>query len=187
MISAQPVSDGRDPRNLAAERPQRADCGLRHRSACDRSGPTVCRGARARARPQAHQPRLRRDIANIEYAQADILKLGSLGRSFDLIEPVGVLHHLRDWSQGWRVLLALLRPGGFMHVGLYSELARADIRAARAFIAERGARGEKIPMFGHTLQRRAFFEGQDFLTKFPDIIGGVSRAATSFSTPTSIM
>jgi len=49
-----------------------------------------------------------------------------------------VLHHLRDWAQGWRVLLTLLRPGGLMHVGLYSALARADIRAARAFIAERG-------------------------------------------------
>jgi len=77
-------------------------------------------------------------LSNITYAQADILKLGALGRAFDLIEVGGVLHHLRDWAQGWHVLLTLLRPGGFMHVGLYSALARADIRAARAFIAERG-------------------------------------------------
>jgi SAM-dependent methyltransferase/Tfp pilus assembly protein PilF len=76
-------------------------------------------------------------LANIEYAQADILKLGAIGRSFDLIESSGVLHHLADPAQGWRVLLSLLRPGGFMHIGLYSALARADIRAARAFIAER--------------------------------------------------
>ncbi len=77
-------------------------------------------------------------LRNIDYAQADILKLGSLGRSFDVIEASGVLHHLGDPAAGWRVLAALLRPGGFMHVGLYSALARADIRAARAFIAERG-------------------------------------------------
>jgi len=38
------------------------------------------------------------------------------------------------------VLLALLRPGGFMHLGLYSETARRDVIAARAFIAERGYR-----------------------------------------------
>ena len=76
--------------------------------------------------------------ANIEYAQADILKLGAIGRQFDLIESSGVLHHLADPAQGWRVLLGLLKPGGFMHIGLYSALARADIRAARAFIAERG-------------------------------------------------
>jgi SAM-dependent methyltransferase len=76
----------------------------------------------------------------IEYAQADILKLGSLERTFDLIEVSGVLHHLADPLAGWRVVLSLLRPGGFMHVGLYSELARRDIVAARAFIAERGYR-----------------------------------------------
>jgi hypothetical protein len=37
-------------------------------------------------------------------------------------------------------LLSLLRPSGEMRVGLYSEAARRDIVAARAFIAERGYR-----------------------------------------------
>ena len=78
-------------------------------------------------------------LANIEYAQADLLKLGLIGRSFDVIEASGVLHHLGDPLQGWRVLLSLLRPGGVMNIGLYSKLARdVDIRPARAFIAERG-------------------------------------------------
>jgi SAM-dependent methyltransferase len=76
----------------------------------------------------------------IEYAQADILKLGSIDRTFDLIDASGVLHHLADPLEGWRALLSLLRPGGFMRVGLYSELARRDVVAARAFIAERGYR-----------------------------------------------
>jgi tetratricopeptide (TPR) repeat protein/SAM-dependent methyltransferase len=77
-------------------------------------------------------------ISNIEYAQADILKLGSIGRTFDIIESVGVLHHLADPMAGWRVLLSLLRPGGLMFLGFYSELARREVVAARAFIAERG-------------------------------------------------
>jgi len=76
----------------------------------------------------------------IEYAQADILKLGSIERTFDLIDAAGVLHHLAEPMAGWRVLLALLRPGGFMRVGLYSELARREIVAARAFILARGYR-----------------------------------------------
>jgi len=50
------------------------------------------------------------------------------------------LHHLGDPIAGWRVLLGLLRPGGFMHMGLYSELARRDIVAARAVILEQGYR-----------------------------------------------
>jgi SAM-dependent methyltransferase len=78
--------------------------------------------------------------SRIEFAQADILELGSVNRSFDLIEVSGVLHHLADPLAGWRVLLSLLRSGGFMHVGLYSELARHDIAAARQFITNRGYR-----------------------------------------------
>ena len=77
-------------------------------------------------------------LTNIHYAQADILGLGELGQNFDLIESSGVLHHLADWARGWRVLVSLLRPGGLMNIGLYSASARTDIRAARAFIAQRG-------------------------------------------------
>src|SRR4029077_4778114 len=77
-------------------------------------------------------------LRNIEYVQADILKLEALGRSFDRVEAVGVLHHLAEPELGWRVLLSLLRPKGEMRVGLYSETARRDIAAVRAFIAERG-------------------------------------------------
>lgn len=68
----------------------------------------------------------------IAYAQADILEMQAGGRSFDLIESLGVLHHLADPFEGWRVLLELLRPGGVMLLGLYSETARRPVTAARA-------------------------------------------------------
>jgi SAM-dependent methyltransferase len=89
-----------------------------------------------------HAKRKSRALArdNIEYARADILNLASIARTFDFIEAGGVLHHLAEPFAGWRVLLSVLRPGGFMKVGLYSELARAHIKAARGFIAERGYR-----------------------------------------------
>ena len=77
-------------------------------------------------------------LGNITFGQADILELGNLGRSFDVIEAVGVLHHLRDPLAGWRILIGLLRPGEFMSVGLYSVLARQGVLAGRALIAERG-------------------------------------------------
>jgi tetratricopeptide (TPR) repeat protein/2-polyprenyl-3-methyl-5-hydroxy-6-metoxy-1,4-benzoquinol methylase len=77
-------------------------------------------------------------LANIEFGQADIVELGKLGRSFDVIESVGVLHHLGDPSEGWRNLISLLRPGGFMCIGLYSALARQGVSAAEALIASRG-------------------------------------------------
>jgi len=75
----------------------------------------------------------------IAYAQADILELEGSERRFDLIESLGVLHHLADPWAGWRALLSLLRPGGFMLLGLYSETARRPVLAARAHIAERAA------------------------------------------------
>ena len=90
----------------------------------------------------ARRKTLELGIGNIDYAQADIMELASTKRSFDVIESVGVLHHMADPEAGWRELCALLRPGGFMRVGLYSEAARRDIVAARKWIAERkGAAG----------------------------------------------
>ena len=77
-------------------------------------------------------------LSTIEYAQADIMMLGSLDRSFDVIESIGVLHHLADPLAGWRVLLSLLRPGGLMRLGFYSEAARRNIVLTRTFIAEQG-------------------------------------------------
>jgi 2-polyprenyl-3-methyl-5-hydroxy-6-metoxy-1,4-benzoquinol methylase len=74
----------------------------------------------------------------IEYAQADILRLASLERSFDVVDSSGVLHHMADPFEGWRILLTLLRPGGLMHLGLYSEAGRRDVWSARKFIADRG-------------------------------------------------
>jgi len=75
-------------------------------------------------------------LGNIDYARADILELGTIQRRFDVIESVGVLHHLADPMVGWRILTSLLRPGGFMRVGLYSHFARQWVVAAREFIAQ---------------------------------------------------
>ena len=64
---------------------------------------------------------------DLQFAQADLLDIAALGRSFDLIEASGVLHHLADPFAGWRALLSVLRPGGVMRLGFYSALARRDL------------------------------------------------------------
>lgn len=96
-------------------------------------------------------------LQNIEYAQADILKIGAIGRTFDRIEAVGVLHHLSDPQAGWRVLLSLLRPNGVMRLGLYSDAGRRVFADARALIAERGyhATPHDIRAFRQTIIRNA--------------------------------
>ena len=77
-------------------------------------------------------------LPNLRFAAADLLALGDLDQRFDLIESVGVLHHLDDPLRGWRALAGLLSPGGLMQVGLYSERGRSEVVAARALIAAEG-------------------------------------------------
>jgi SAM-dependent methyltransferase len=77
-------------------------------------------------------------VSNIEYRQADLVAPGSLPKPFDLIECSGVLHHLADPLAGWASLAALVKPGGFMRIGLYSELGRRHVLRARELIAREG-------------------------------------------------
>ena len=108
---------------------------------------------------------------SVAFMQADILDLGRLDRSFDVIECVGVLHHMEDPARGLGALSGLLRPNGLMKIGLYSEIARGAHRAARDLVRDHGyvATAEGIraarqhvlslpaPHPAHTLVERADF------------------------------
>lgn len=74
----------------------------------------------------------RYEAGNVEFMVADILDLDRLGRQFDIIECVGVLHHMADPWAGWRKLLGCLKPGGLMYIGIYSAVSRANILALRS-------------------------------------------------------
>ena len=80
----------------------------------------------------------RLDVGNIDFRQGDILGLAELDRRFHLIECTGVLNALNDPMVGWRVLNGLLRKGGLMKIGLYSETARRHVIAAQNFVTEQG-------------------------------------------------
>lgn len=77
-------------------------------------------------------------VTNVQFMQGDILELSKLNKRFHIIECVGVLHHMEDPMAGWRILTDLLVDGGLMSVGLYSELARKPIVAAREIIQNEG-------------------------------------------------
>jgi len=86
------------------------------------------------------------------------------------IDCSGVLHHMADPLEGWRILLTLLRPGGLMHLGFYSEAGRKDVVAARSFIADRGF-GSRPPEIRRCRQE---------LLNTP--LAGVARFADFFTT-----
>jgi len=108
-------------------------------------------------------------VTNVEFYQGDILGLAGLERQFAVIESSGVLHHMRDPDAGLASLTGLLRPGGLFKLGLYSELARQGVVAARTRIAELGLppNVDNIRAF-----RRAVLAGQELpgtdLTSFSD-------------------
>lgn len=81
-------------------------------------------------------------IDDVTLLHADILSLADWAETYDVIESVGVLHHMADPVAGWAVLTDRLRPGGLMRVGLYSEHARASVAKARAFIEREGFPGD---------------------------------------------
>lgn len=78
------------------------------------------------ARSLAYGIRMGRElgVANIRFRQGDILSLSSLDKKFDIIESVGVLHHMEYPVEGWETLVGLLQPQGMMKIGLYSQRAR---------------------------------------------------------------
>jgi len=110
------------------------------------------------------------DIEFIEYAQADLLKLASLGRTFDVIESSGVLHHLENPFEGWKVLLSLLRPHGLMQLGFYSELARRDIVRVRNLISKEdvGSTSQEIRDYRKHLLELKDSENYGFATSSSD-------------------
>ncbi len=83
-------------------------------------------------------------LKNITFYQADILDLEPLQQRFDVIECSGVLHHMADPIAGWRSLLGKLKPRGRMHIGLYSEVGRRDVVAAREVIIAEGFEGTHV-------------------------------------------
>ncbi len=77
-------------------------------------------------------------IHNIEYLRADILELGELNQTFDVIQSTGVLHHLAEPEKGWDILTSMLAPKGLMKIALYSEYGRSDLKLVHDFIKDSG-------------------------------------------------
>lgn len=77
-------------------------------------------------------------LTNIDFLHGDLLDVGHLGQQFDIIESIGVLHHMQDPMRGWKALVDVLRPGGIMKIGLYSRRARETIFQLRDRYAQAG-------------------------------------------------
>ncbi len=68
---------------------------------------------------------------NIKFIHGDLLDLRKLDKKFDIIESVGVLHHMTDPLLGVECLTDCLKKDALMLIGLYSEKARKNIANVR--------------------------------------------------------
>ncbi|MGF1496169.1 MAG: class I SAM-dependent methyltransferase [Elainellaceae cyanobacterium] len=82
------------------------------------------------------QERCQRSRATrVEFHRQSLYDADQLPGEFDLINCVGVLHHLPDPVRGIQALAQKLAPGGLMHVFVYGELGRWEIRLMQEAIA----------------------------------------------------
>jgi len=70
-------------------------------------------------------------LAMVAFARHDVLHPGLAGASFDYVFCNGVLHHTSDPYGGFRELVRIARPGGFVVVGLYNSYGRLMLRVRR--------------------------------------------------------
>jgi SAM-dependent methyltransferase len=78
---------------------------------------------------------LRERSKSVEFHQMKLEECVSLSGEFQFINCVGVLHHLPDPVKGIQSLALKLAPGGLLHIFVYAELGRWEIRLMQEAIA----------------------------------------------------
>jgi SAM-dependent methyltransferase len=63
-----------------------------------------------------------------QFQELSLFDVGQLPGQFEFINCVGVLHHTADPVRGIQALAAKLAPGGLMHIFVYGELGRWEVR-----------------------------------------------------------
>jgi SAM-dependent methyltransferase len=113
---------------------------------------------------------------NIVFLQADLLELARVEQykaHFQVIECLGVLHHMADPFQAWRLLRDSLAPQGKMLIGLYSAAARRVITELKHDPAFPGAACDDKAL-------RTF--RQDLISRAPTQLGGELKRGPDFYT-----
>lgn len=69
----------------------------------------------------------RHSLSNLKLLRGDLLELGDLGRTFDVILCTGVLHHMSDPARGLAALRHVLAPDGVIVLMLYGQTVRTGV------------------------------------------------------------
>jgi len=111
-------------------------------------------------------------ITNIQFLQLDIINLHLLNKQFHHIESAGVIHHMKDQDQAWKILHSVLKKGGTMLIGVYSKIARLNVIKKRAEISINKINSDDASIKAY---RQKMIEKEDII--FPN---GVDFYATKY-------
>jgi len=79
-------------------------------------------------------------VERVRFVETDLRAPGLRPGAFDVVYCSGVLHHTPDPRASFRSIARLVRPGGFVAVGLYNAYARIPHRLRRAVAKLTGLR-----------------------------------------------
>jgi len=111
--------------------------------------------------------RFRREhhLSRVRFVQMNLFRPAFRPRQFDVVLCNGVLHHTGDPRGGFEGLVPLVKPGGYIIVGLYNRYGRIMNRARAGLFQLSGGRGKWLDPYLRRERlsadkRRAWFEDQ---------------------------
>ncbi len=105
------------------------------------------------------------NLANVSFAQMDLFAPALRDESFDYVFCNGVLHHTADAHQAFRGLVRLVKPGGFIAIGLYNTYGRLMLDLRRLVFRLTGDRLHRLDYYmrrqaGGAEKKRIWFMDQ---------------------------
>ena len=104
-------------------------------------------------------------LARVRFVQMNLFRPPFRNEQFDVVLCNGVLHHTGDPRKGFETLVPLVKPGGYIIIGLYNRYGRLMNQLRRRFFQLSGGRAQWLDPYlrESTLsrdKRKAWFEDQ---------------------------
>ncbi len=129
-------------------------------------------------------------LARVRFVQMNLFRPVFKPEQFDVVLCNGVLHHTAEPVGGFRALVPLVKPGGYMVMGLYNRYGRLFTDARRGLFRLTGGRARWIdPILrggeGSADKRRAWFADQyrhphESKHTFDEVLGWFDDAGLDF-------
>jgi len=96
-------------------------------------------------------------VVNADFLQMNLFRPPFADAGMDVVIANGVLHHTADPEGGFRAILAKLKPGGYIVIGLYNRLGRLPTLWRRRLIE---LFGDRMAAFDHRLRGQRLNTGR---------------------------